>query len=137
MTKKQFLQLFADHPLPSVAVVLVGVALIGYAILGIGNCNFRRGVEKDKQAIADKQAEIAPLQEQIDTLNLQLAEKKGELRILEENAAETERLRLEAANNSNQAAANVNVIETKDFNGTSFEESQRQRCKAGFVEACK
>lgn len=136
MTWKQLQGLFRDYWW---TLVLGGMFLgiIAYFAIGIDSFSFRRGVEKDKQAIEDKKAEIAPLEAQREAIDAQINEKKGELTILEKNAAEAEKQKIEAGNASNQALANQNNIENQNFNGTSYEDAQKARCAAGFKEACK
>lgn len=109
------------------AVLLILVAT-GYQ--ACGDYWFNRGVDKDKEKIEETLKEKEALELEKEALERKIAEKQGELKVLVDNAVEAERLRLEAANSSNQAAANVNAIEQKDFNGTSLEESQRKRCAA-------
>jgi len=116
-------------------VVLIGIVLFSFQFCD--NWSFNRGVEKDKQAVEQKKAEITPLEAQRDALTSQIDEKKGELTVLEKNAVEAQDARIEAQTNSNQKLEAEANIRNQNFNGTSYEDAQKARCDAGFAEACR
>lgn len=92
-----------------VGISALGLVLIGVVLFGIDRCGTwkaNRSIEKDKQKIANTVAEISNISNQISNLELQKAEKQGELNRDVETLANNVYGRDEAKAETNAALAN-------------------------------
>jgi F0F1-type ATP synthase membrane subunit b/b' len=101
------------------AACIAGLGLVLWLVSVQESCSFRRGVESDKQAIKDKLVEAENLEQQAANLQLQAAEKRGEIKRDTENLANAVNATDAAREETNRALANYeNMRNTKHANTT-------------------
>lgn len=107
MTFKQARQLFFDYWYIPAGLVLIAAVLFGLDRCGTWQAN--RGIQKDKEKIANTVSQIANIKTEIANLQNQEAEKRGELARDVETLTNQVFGREEAKAEANKALANYNA----------------------------
>src|SRR6476646_3119899 len=109
-----------------VAIIGLGLLLVVVAMYMTdcgSNWNFRRGINKDLtnvNALKQKQADINA---NIANLKIQEAETNVEVKQAEANHAQDQQV-------TNESLNNLNIVNARDYNGTSTDAANSARCKA-------
>lgn len=103
--------------------------LIFYVIMVIGNCEFKSSIQKGNEDINAQVQEATNINANIANLEIKKIETQANINAAVANLTVIQKEVTNAQENSNRAAGNVDNVNSRNYNGISPADADRERCR--------
>lgn len=118
------------RPIKIVAACLIGLLLLLYIVGVLDNCNFRRGIEKDKVEVNALTNQANAIDSNISNINAQQFEIEVGVNSMVKEKDKIRKEKVNAAINTNKSMGNLANVRTGNYSNTSTVNAYESLCLA-------